>query len=341
MADMAINPIDNMLYTLTPTGNLVKFDPVTGAQINLGYVGINGETGTGWGAVYFDDQGFFYAAQNPNPGRIVRIDISDPSLPSGGYSAVNFTQINAATSQNDGARCRFAPLPLDFGDAPETTGYPTTLVNDGPRHLTEEIGLYIGSVAADNENDGQPDADYAGDDNNGTAPDDEDVLSALITADVSSPTVTQTVPVVNTTGSDTYLSGWIDFDNSGSFDDDESAWVIVPNGATSATLTWNNVGTSGANISNSVVGYRLRISSDFNTTTNTPLDADGNVFPDPIGPAPDGEIEDYRVLVSSLNGDNTCDIIVETKGDNTSGYDFAEFDPTTNPAQLINIFLSG
>ena len=337
MADMAINPIDNMLYTLTPTGNLVKFDPITGARTNLGYVGVNGETGTGWGAVYFDDQGFFYASQNPNPGRIVRIDISDPSLPSGGYSAVNFTQMNAATSQNDGARCRFAPLPLDFGDAPETTGYPTTLVNDGPRHLTEETGLYIGSVAADNENDGQPDADYAGDDNNGTAPDDEDVLSALITADVSSPTVTQTVPVVNTTGSDAYLSGWIDFDNSGSFDDDESAWVIVPNGATSATLTWNNVGTSGANISNSVVGYRLRISSDFNTTTNTPLDADGNVFPDSIGPAPDGEIEDYRVLVSSLNGDNTCDIIVETKGDNTSGYDFAEFDPTTNPAQLNNI----
>ncbi|PSW31269.1 hypothetical protein C9J21_17505 [Photobacterium phosphoreum] len=337
MSDMAINPIDNMLYTLTPTGNLVKFDPITGARTNLGYVGINGETGTGWGAVYFDDQGFFYAAQNPAPGRIIRIDISDPSLPSGNYSAVNFTQMNASTGQNDGARCRFAPLPLDFGDAPETTGYPTTLANNGPRHLTEEIGLYIGSVAADNENDGQPDADYAGDDNNGTAPDDEDVLSALITADVSSPTVTQTVPVSNTTGSDAYLSGWIDFDNSGSFDNDESAWVIVPNGATSATLTWNNVGTSGANISNSVVGYRLRISSDFNTITNTPLDADGNAFPDPIGPAPDGEIEDYRVLVSSLNGDNTCDIIVETKGDNVSGYDFAEFDPTMNPAQLNNI----
>ncbi|WP_146143494.1 GEVED domain-containing protein [Photobacterium phosphoreum] len=337
MADMAINPIDNMLYTLTPTGNLVKFEPITGARTNLGYVGINGETGTGWGAVYFDDQGFFYAAQNPAPGRIIRIDISDPSLPSGNYSAVNFTQMNASTGQNDGARCRFAPLPLDFGDAPETSGYPTTLANNGPRHLTEETGLYIGSVAADNENDGQPDADYTGDDNAGTAPDDEDVLSALITADVSSPTVTQTVPVSNTTGSDAYLSGWIDFDNSGSFDNDESAWVIVPNGATSATLTWNNVGTSGANISNSVVGYRLRISSDFNTITNTPLDADGNAFPDPIGPAPDGEIEDYRVLVSSLNGDNTCDIIVETKGDNVSGYDFAEFDPTMNPAQLNNI----
>ncbi|MCG3880554.1 hypothetical protein I3255_13780, partial [Psychrobacter sp. Ps6] len=199
MADMAINPIDNMLYTLTPTGSLVKFDPVTGARTNLGYVGINGETGTGWGAVYFDDQGFFYASQNPNPGRIIRIDISDPSLPSGSYSAVNFTQMNASTSQNDGARCRLAPLPLDFGDAPETSGYPTTLANNGPRHLTEETGLYIGTVAADNENDGQPDADYAGDDNAGAAPDDEDVLSALITADVSSPTVTQTVPVVNTT----------------------------------------------------------------------------------------------------------------------------------------------
>ncbi|MGI2801360.1 DUF6923 family protein, partial [Photobacterium damselae] len=127
------------------------------------------------------------------------------------------------------------------------------------------------------------------------------------------------------------------FDNSGSFDNDESAWVIVPNGATSATLTWNNVGTTGPNISNSVVGYRLRLSSDFNTATSTPLDTDGDSAPDPIGPASDGEIEDYRVLVSNLNGDNTCDIIIETKGDNVSGYDFAEFDPTTNPAQLNNI----
>ncbi len=32
-----------------------------------------------------------------------------------------------------------------------------------------------------------------------------------------------------------------------------------------------------------------------------------------------------------------CDIVIETKGDNVSGYDFAEFDPTTNPAQLNNI----
>ena len=87
MADMSINPIDNMLYTLTPTGSLVKFDPITGTRTNLGSVGGVGTTSSGWGAIYFDDQGFMYAAQNPNPGRIIRIDLSDPSLTAGNYTA--------------------------------------------------------------------------------------------------------------------------------------------------------------------------------------------------------------------------------------------------------------
>lgn len=337
MADMSINPIDNMLYTLTPTGSLVKFDPITGTRTNLGSVGGVGTTSSGWGAIYFDDQGFMYAAQNPNPGRIIRIDLSDPSLTAGNYTAVDFTQMNTSTGQNDGARCRFAPMPLDFGDAPEIKGYSTTLTDNGPRHLTDTAGLYLGTVAPDNENDGQPSTDFVGDDDNGLAMDDEDVLSSLVTLDVSNATVTQVIPMTNTTGNDAYVSGWVDFDNNGTFENDESAWIIAPSGSSTVTLTWNNVGTTGANISNSVTGYRLRISSDFNSTTNVALDTNSDGYPDPTGPAADGEVEDHRIFVSNLNGDTSCNIIIETHENTSNGIDYTQLDPSTRPAQLTTL----
>lgn len=51
----------------------------------------------------------------------------------------------------------------DFGDAPDNP-YPTLLSNDGARHKIYS-GIYLGS-SIDVENDGQPNNDALGDDNN-------------------------------------------------------------------------------------------------------------------------------------------------------------------------------
>ncbi|WP_202443277.1 GEVED domain-containing protein [Photobacterium lucens] len=264
MADMAINPVDNMLYTLTPSGSLVRFDPTTGARTNLGSVGTEGVTSVGWGAVYFDDQGFLYASQNPSPGRIVRIDISNPTLPANSYVAVDFTQMNASTSQNDGARCRFADLPLDWADAPIVDGYATELVDDGPRHLTD-IGVpYLGANNPDNENDGQPTATANGDDTNGLTPDDEDGFTqpSITTVLTGGDNVALTVPVV-TSGNDN-LYGWIDFDLDGVFSNDETATVAV---TASGNSTLNFTVPADVQIFDSFA--RLRICSSGETCSVT------------------------------------------------------------------------
>ncbi|MGD6734827.1 beta strand repeat-containing protein [Photobacterium leiognathi subsp. mandapamensis] len=158
MADMAINPIDNMLYTLTPSGSLVRFDPANGARTNLGSVGAAGTTAVGWGAVYFDDQGFMYASQNPNPGRIIRIDISNPTLPSGSYVAVNFTQMNASTST------------AATGSDPDTraTGVATDgEVEDFPVTFTYTHPSIVNPATTDTDNDGVMDDIDVDDDNDG------------------------------------------------------------------------------------------------------------------------------------------------------------------------------
>ncbi|WP_242446326.1 GEVED domain-containing protein [Photobacterium angustum] len=304
MADMAINPVDNMLYTLTPSGSLVRFDPASGARTNLGSVGTAGTTSTGWGAVYFDDQGFMYASQNPNPGRIIRIDISNPNLPSGGYVAANFTQMNASTSQNDGARCRFANLPLDFADAPTANGYATLLADGGPRHLFESGLPYLGSNAPDSESDGQPNTIADGDDTNGLTPDDEDGFTqpSITTILTAGDNVALTVSVV-TSGNDN-LYGWIDFDLSGTFDNDERATVAV-NASGNSILTF----TVPADVQIQDTFARLRVCSS------------GEACSSPMSSAGDGEVEDHQISLKPP-GDLELDLELEPGVNVTLGIPF-------------------
>ncbi|WP_318522782.1 GEVED domain-containing protein [Photobacterium leiognathi] len=304
MADMAINPIDNMLYTLTPSGSLVRFDPANGARTNLGSVGTAGTTAVGWGAVYFDDQGFMYASQNPNPGRIIRIDISNPTLPSGSYVAVNYTQMNASTSQNDGARCRFANLPLDFADAPTANGYATELADNGPRHLIESNLPYLGANEPDSENDAQPNATANGDDTNGLTPDDEDgfIQPSITTILAGGDNVAVSVPVV-TSGNDN-LYGWIDFDLSGTFDNDERATVAV-NASGNSTLNF----TVPADVKIQDTFVRLRICSSGETCSS------------PTGSTGDGEVEDHQISLKPP-GDLELDLELEPGVNVTLGIPF-------------------
>jgi len=168
---------------------------------------------------------------------------------------------------------------MDFGDAPETgNAYPTTLANDGARHLLGS-GLFLGS-GVDAEADGQPDTGAAGDDNAG---DDEDgvTLPALQAGTSASVALNATVPGALTA----VLNAWIDFNRDGDWDDiGEHIFVdqALTNGTNTLTAAIPDAATAGPAFT------RFRI-----TTT-----AGYSYF----GLAPDGEVEDYQVTLVAAKG---------------------------------------
>ena len=100
-----------------------------------------------------------------------------------------------------------APLSYDFGDAPETgTSFPTTLVNNGARHIIAGNTLFLGANR-DAELDGQPNAPATGDgtDENGLVFD-----PLFLGSDV---TVTVTSSGMG------FVNGWVDFNQDGDWDD--------------------------------------------------------------------------------------------------------------------------
>ncbi|HIF9268452.1 TPA: GEVED domain-containing protein [Photobacterium damselae] len=281
-ADIAFNPIDGQIYAISTADNtLYRFDPTTGTRTSLG--ALVGLPIGPFGAAYFDDQGYFYISENPSPGRIYRIDVLDGSKPAGSYTATLFSQTNASAAGNDGARCRYAPVPLDWADAPTVDGYATELTADGPRHQTD-VGLpYLGGNTPDNENDGQPTATADGDDTNGLTPDDEDgfsqpTISGIL---VAGDTLSLTVPVI--TSSNDNLYAWIDFDASGTFDADERQTVNV-------TASGNEQldFTVPADVQLVDTFVRLRICSS------------GEVCAQPTGSAGDGEVEDHLISLKPV-----------------------------------------
>jgi hypothetical protein len=162
-------------------------------------------------------------------------------------------------------------LPNDYGDAPDPT-YPTLLASNGASHLIVP-GMHLGNLV-DGEADGQPSANAQGDDGN-LSPDDEDgvVFTPLIfpggSAEIE---VTASVPG--------FLDAWIDFNGDGDWDETDDvvfvAQALSP-GVNILTFTVPASAIPGTTYS------RFRFSSV------------GGLSYD--GPAPDGEVEDYRLYI--------------------------------------------
>ncbi|GAA4427248.1 hypothetical protein GCM10023169_26970 [Georgenia halophila] len=266
-SDWAFGP-DGVLYSIRNDGSLVTVDPATG-EVDL--VGpIDGLSGGG-GAQFFDGEGFMYVYGS---GVLYRADLD----------ALEATEFGTGPSvtEADGARCPLAPLPVDFGDAPD--GYGTLLADDGPRHAipgydvdANTAPLMLGS-SIDIEDDGQPNADATGDDANGTAAEDGVGSPIQVTA---GQTTTVTVSATNNTGDPATLVGWIDLDGSGTFDDGES--VVEPVLANSGTDEYDLVFPAASTGADSYARFRL--------FPGTVADADAS----PTGPAAAGEVEDYTV----------------------------------------------
>jgi len=169
----------------------------------------------------------------------------------------------------------------DFGDAVNT--YGTMYAGNGTPpafHLLNNSAPNVVFLGAgiDGDGNGIPDPNSNGDDLESGAlgsGDDEDGISVL--ADINTAQTSYQTTLVCTNGG--FVSGWIDFDQSGSFDPDEFANTTCASG--SATLTWN--GISG--LVTGLTSARFRIASDNSQVVN------------PVGFAYDGEVEDYALSI--------------------------------------------
>jgi len=225
---------------------------------------------------------------------------------------------------------------MDFGDAPAP--YPTLLADNGARHLQNKE-LYLGAEAPDGssldvEDDGIPSEAATGDDADPDPDhDDENGVFGLEGITPGMPLTLQVVTTDNVTTEGAWLSAWIDFNRDGDWDDPgEHLDMQGPNGTGYAVQL-----APGPSVTNYVTFdvpadampgdtyARFRFSTwqwtweddsvvrlyDENTWQDVPY----------TGTAPDGEVEDYRIEVPTVNwepGSVTQDgrrvIIVGTEG---------------------------
>ncbi|MEO2136034.1 MAG: GEVED domain-containing protein, partial [bacterium] len=286
-ADFGINPVDNLVYAARNSSRtLYQVDPVSGAFTTYTNV-LPAACIPGWGAQFFDADGFLYVSCN-STGAIHRVDLSSPPAFGAPHSFdVVFFSSGPASSNNDGGRCALAVTALDFGDAPSS--YATTLADDGPRH-TVVPNLFLGALI-DNESDAPPTEDTGGDDSTGS--DDEDGLLGNFAWSTDGSTLGVDVSVVNTTGTTAYVGCYVDFDEGGTFDTvDEYAEATAAASGT-VTLTW----TAPVGQVNNPPFARCRVSTDQAAVQS------------PTGPAVDGEVEDHALSFGKrpICGDSVVD----------------------------------
>jgi hypothetical protein len=101
-----------------------------------------------------------------------------------------------------------AALQFDFGDAPDSATFPTTLANNGARHVITGNSLRLGATR-DAETNGQSSADASGD----GADEDGLVIGDLERGTSVDVTVTANVP------SSAVSNGGVDFNQDGDWDD--------------------------------------------------------------------------------------------------------------------------
>lgn len=163
----------------------------------------------------------------------------------------------------------------DFGDAPDS--YGTSVATNGPAHLA--TGPMLGAQR-DAEEDATLNPGANGDDITGI----DDEGGVQFNTDVSLPGRLETVFV--TASAAGYLNAWIDYNRNGAFDAAERVFADQPLSAGRTTLRYNVPGDTDIVPGDSYARFRITSATGQATT--------------PIGPAPDGEVEDYtRSLVDA------------------------------------------
>ena len=165
---------------------------------------------------------------------------------------------------------------LDFGDAPDSATFPTTLANNGARHILTGNTIFLGT-APDAETDGQPNATATGDDTTGTADEDGIVISggSLESGTDTPVTVTATVPGT------AFLNGWVDFNQDGDWDD-AGEQVFTNEALSDGSNNLNIAVPAGAVIGMAYARFRITQTAGYSY----------------FGLAPNGEVEDYQLNVT-------------------------------------------
>ena len=192
---------------------------------------------------------------------------------------------------------------IDFGDAPGP--YPTTLAEDGARHLA--TGPTLGT-SRDTEPNGQPTANADGDDITGTLDDEDGVtLPVLSVSTTAATTASLDIDLQNADAVANYLDAWIDFNQDGDWDDSgEQVFTSYNLGTTDGdqSLTFTVPQDTGGNIAYGTTYARFRLSTA------------GGLLP--TGLAGNGEVEDYPVAVTWFGPAQA----LNTNADSDSGGDW-------------------
>lgn len=307
ISDWVYNPADGNLYGILRNGVLVRIAPATGQVTSLATTAPDPDAS--FGALAIDSTGTIYAIANDD-GTIYKYTFSGNTAAGRAFSKTYFA------SFNDGTMCPTAAVLVDYGDAPDISSgtgqgnYNTLLANNGPRHeLINKLTLGTQVTA---ETDAHQNSTATGDDLTKGIQDDG-LDEPLMPLSLSMSTYTLPVTVTNETGAEANLYGWIDFNQNGLFEFDEAAPVVsVPSFAGAQTVELTFTKPAGAALVTGDTFVRLRLTTD--TLTNTEDMQDSRS----VGPASDGEVEDYILSVTAvadLAVDKTADLQAVIAGD--------------------------
>lgn len=290
--DWTFNINDGYLYAITSdTNKLIRVNPLNGFTSLIDILNIPSGT---YGSLYSLSDNYIYAI-NDLSGKIYRIStLQNPT------SSELFSQ-NLPSNNSDGANCPYATLSIDFGDAPDISSsnssgnYSTLLINNGPRHQLIN-NLFIGSSSTF-ESDALQNFNATGDVDDG--------ISLPISINTYLPTYTLALSVTNTTGFLANLYGWIDYNKDGIFQTNESISIVVPSSANVQSINLPFTNPTPPVFGTSFLRLRLTTDSLINSNASNPLLEDTRS----LGPASDGEVEDYIInLGTALDFGDAPDI---------------------------------
>ncbi len=214
--------------------------------------------------------------------------------------------------------CEFTINGVDYGDAPDL--YGTLAASSGAAHILSS-DLYIGSVAADDD-DGTvaaTDNDPANGDDTDADGDDEEGKPAIIVLPTTTSLTMAVTATNNNASNEATLNCWIDFNDNGNFGDvgeAASATATVP--ANSGTATYSMSFSPAAVASaGSISYYRCRIAFEASEVANP----SGNM-------ANSGEVEDCEFTVGVVDYGDAPDSYATDSSDDAG-------DPGIGPSHVL------